>query len=71
MNRGACWATVHGVTKSQTQLSDELSFYTLNRKEHYCATIILKKSQLCFILLFKSFGQMCMCISRLVVSDSL
>ena len=22
MDRGACWATVHGVTKSQTQLSD-------------------------------------------------
>jgi len=22
MDRGACWATVHGVSKSQTQLSD-------------------------------------------------
>ena len=22
MNRGACWATVHGVEKSQTRLSD-------------------------------------------------
>ena len=22
LDRGACWATVHGVTKSQTQLSD-------------------------------------------------
>ena len=22
MNRGACWATVHGVTKSQTQMDD-------------------------------------------------
>ena len=22
MNRGACWATVHGVAKSQTQLRD-------------------------------------------------
>ena len=22
MDRGACWATVHGVTKSQTRLSD-------------------------------------------------
>ena len=22
MDRGACWATVHGITKSQTQLSD-------------------------------------------------
>ena len=22
MNRGACWATVHGVAKSQTRLSD-------------------------------------------------
>ena len=22
VNRGACWATVHGVRKSQTQLSD-------------------------------------------------
>ena len=28
MNRGAWWATVHGVEKSQTQLSTHLSAYT-------------------------------------------
>ena len=26
-DRGAWWATVHGVTKSQTQLSDSLTFF--------------------------------------------
>ena len=26
-DRGAWWATVHGVTKSQTQLSDSFTFF--------------------------------------------
>ena len=29
MDRGALWATVHGVVKSQTQLSDEHSDFSL------------------------------------------
>ena len=29
MDRGALWATVHGVAKSQTQLSDEHSDFSL------------------------------------------
>ena len=29
MDRGSCWATVHGVTKSQTRVSDQLSFFFL------------------------------------------
>ena len=28
MDRGACWATVHGVVKSQTQLTTSLSLFT-------------------------------------------
>ena len=35
MDRGACWAAVHGVTKSQTQLSDftfNFHFYTLEKE---------------------------------------
>ena len=28
MNRGACWATIHGVTKSQTQLSTHICTHT-------------------------------------------
>ena len=27
MDRGACWATVHGVTKSWTQLSDQYFYF--------------------------------------------
>ena len=30
MNRGACWATVHGITKSWTRLSDNNSVYKLH-----------------------------------------
>ena len=35
MDRGAWWATVHGVTKSRTQLSDftfSFHFYTLEKE---------------------------------------
>ena len=28
MDRGACWATVHGVAKSRTRLSDEALTHT-------------------------------------------
>ncbi|CAN0200175.1 unnamed protein product [Rangifer tarandus platyrhynchus] len=35
MDRGAWQATVHGVTKSWTQLSDYHSHHTLNETEHF------------------------------------
>ena len=31
MGEGASWATVHGVTKSQTQLSDKINCYVILR----------------------------------------
>ena len=35
MDRGAWWATVHGVTKSQTRLSDyRLHFFTFRERKH-------------------------------------
>ena len=33
MDRGTWWVTVHGVTKSQTQLSDWINFYWICRKQ--------------------------------------
>ena len=35
MDRGACWATVHGVTKSRTRLSNETTT-TTNGDNHLC-----------------------------------
>ena len=43
MDRKACWATIHGVTKSQTQLSDQhFHFHTFlyNSLEHSYIVIL-------------------------------
>ena len=43
MDKGAWWATVHGVAKSQTQLSDSFSFF------HSAAPLRVGKPNLCGI----------------------
>ena len=43
MDRGAWWATVHGVAKSQTQLSDSFTFF------HSTAPLRVGKPNLCGI----------------------
>ena len=42
MDRGAWWATVHGVTKSQTQLSDFHFHKCQNYKISYAINIFVK-----------------------------
>ena len=39
MDRGAWWATVHGVTKSQTRLSDSTTSLALNHSELKAPTV--------------------------------
>ena len=47
MNRGAWWATVHGVAKSRTRLSDFTTTATYARLKHPNVTV----STLCIILI--------------------
>ena len=49
MDRGTWWATVHGVTKSRTRLSDFIFTYTQSREVIYCG----KSTSFCFELFKK------------------
>ena len=57
MDRGAWWATVHGVEKSWTRLSDWAFWEVLFKKEHVLFERNLRKFNLLVLLLiFKSGG---------------
>ena len=60
MDRGAWWATVHGVAKSQTRLSD-FTFTFMTRYVYMCAIegMTLERWQLGCSLLFVLWEIMC------------
>ena len=63
MDRGAWWATVHGVAKSQTQLSDKVQHSTNLTQVRWLSVVIsLVSLQILCV---------CVCVSCSVVSDSL
>ena len=48
MDRGAWWATVHGVAKSQTRLSDFTFFFlsnVLSEEHHYASVVHLRNAE--------------------------
>ena len=62
MDRGAWWATVHGVAKSQTQLSDKVPHSTNLTQVRWLSVVIsLVSLQILCV---------CVCVSCSVVSDS-
>ena len=51
MDRGAWWATVHGVAKSWTRLSDSTFTFTIGGGHHICYVIFFQHISFGFILL--------------------
>ena len=43
MDRGAWWATVYGVTKSQTQLNEQDTIIYGNSRGHYWSSFVSQK----------------------------
>ena len=51
MDRGAWWATVHGVTKSQTRLNDEHKIFQMNSFPLLYCHLFMKEFPMCWISL--------------------